>query len=149
MYVTDQPIPLASLLAQQPDANCGAMASFVGMVRNHHQNRQVEKLYYECYANMANKQIGRIIERIKTDTGVHKIQVMHRVGWIEIQDAAIVIVVFAAHRDEAFCACRAVIDTIKQEVPIWKHEFFKDGTSQWVGQADAKSSKPTENHMPT
>ena len=132
MFITDQPISTPQFLSQNQDESCGASASFVGTVRNHHQGKSVEKLYYECYKAMANKQIGLIIDRIKETWGVYNIRLLHRVGWLEVGDVAIVIEVQSGHRAEAFEACRAVLEEVKKKIPIWKKEVYTSGQSDWV-----------------
>ena len=140
MFLTNQPIQLEKFLTQKPDPSCGAVASFVGVVRNHHEEKLVKRIYYECYRPMAEKQIQEIIERIKKESGVHDIRVQHRIGWLEVSETAVVIVVTAAHREAAFSACRAVIEGIKQKVPIWKKEVYTDNASQWVSQCQSMES---------
>ncbi len=130
--ITEQSIDLNTFLAHQPDTSCGGVATFTGIVRNHHKGRSVEKLYYECYTSMAEKEMGRITQEVKLEFGVHELRVLHRVGWLDVGEAAIAIWVSAAHRKEAFSACRATIDRIKARVPIWKKEIYVDGTSDWV-----------------
>ena len=132
MFITKNPISLSEFLTAVSDPLCGAVVSFVGMVRNHNEGMEVKELFYECYEPMANKQIGLIIDRVKEETGVYDIRVIHRVGLLRIGDAAVAIAVSAAHRNEAFRACRAVIDEIKERAPIWKKEIYADGESGWV-----------------
>ena len=132
MYMTDQPIAVEAFLKEKPSASCGASVHFIGTVRNHQEGRSVRKLYYECYKSMADKQIAAIIDRAKHTYGVNRIRVSHRVGWLEVGDVAIVIEVSSPHREEAFTACRAVIEEIKKKVPIWKKEVYEDGTSEWI-----------------
>ena len=81
---------------------------------------------------MADKQIQGIIENTKKRWPIEDVQVLHRIGWLNVGEAAVVISVSSAHRDEAFVACRYMIDEIKTQVPIWKKEVFQDGTSEWV-----------------
>lgn len=132
MFITDKPIRLAGFLAQKPSPSCGAVASFVGVVRGHHEGRQVKKIYYDCYSTMADRQIHEIIDSTKKEFGVDEIRVVHRIGWLEAGEAAVTITVSAAHRREAFSACQRVIDRIKSKVPIWKKEVYADGTYEWV-----------------
>ncbi len=131
-WVTDKPIDLAKFLAQKPSPSCGAVASFVGVVRNHHQGKSVSRIYYDCYPKMANQQIQQIVEKTRQDYAADDIRVLHRVGWLEVGEVAVAITVSAAHRQEAFSACRAVIEGIKTTVPIWKKEIYTDGTYEWV-----------------
>lgn len=132
MHITHQPISVEAFLKEKPSASCGASVHFIGTVRNHQDGRAVKKLYYECHKSMADKEIAAIIDRVMRSYGVNRIGVLHRVGWLEVGDVAIIIETSAAHREEAFQACRAVIEEIKKKVPIWKKEVYEDGTSEWV-----------------
>jgi len=132
MHVTREVIDIASFTALKPAEDCGASVCFFGWVRNHHQGRLVARLKYECYETLAEKEIGRIAEEIRGKYQCRHVQVLHRIGMIEIGEAAVAICVSSAHRDAAFRACREVIERIKQTVPIWKQEFYDDGTSEWV-----------------
>ena len=132
MFITDDPINLSEFFSKEVDPTCGATASFVGVVRDHDHGKPVQKLYYECYVSMADKQIRAILENAKRCWPVRNVQVLHRIGWLNVGEAAVVISVSSAHRDEAFAACRYMIEEIKGKVPIWKKEVFKDGTSEWV-----------------
>ena len=81
---------------------------------------------------MAEKEIHKIIESVKLETGVKEIRVIHRIGWLEVGEIAIAIAASGAHRAEAFQACRQVIDRIKADVPIWKKEVYEDDLQAWV-----------------
>lgn len=131
-YITDQPIGLDGYLSKVPHPSCGAVSTFMGVVRNHQNGKCVKTLYYECYQTMAEKQIRLIVDRIRERWSVHDIFVQHRIGWLEVGEIAVVIAVHSAHRDEAFAACRSIIDEIKRTVPIWKKEVYEDDTSEWV-----------------
>ena len=132
MHVTRESIALEKFLTKKIDPACGGVCSFVGLVRNDDHGRAVRRLHYECYASMAEKMIDRIILEAKEIWPIHEITVLHRVGTLEIGEAAVAIHVSAAHRGEAFRACRFVIDEIKTRAPIWKKEIFEDGTGEWV-----------------
>lgn len=132
MYLTYQPISVEGFLKESPPASCGACVHFIGRVRNHQHGRAVKRLYYECYESMAEKQMTVIRDHVQSRYGVERIRVLHRLGWLEIGDVAVVIEVSSAHREEAFAACRAMIEEIKKKVPIWKKEVYEDGTSEWV-----------------
>lgn len=132
MYITRDAIDLHSFLASKPPENCGASACFFGWVRNHHEGRSVTRLNYECYEALANKEIGRFVREVQGKYHGSAVRVLHRVGVIEVGEIAVAIHVSSEHRDEAFRACREVIERIKQTVPIWKQEFYQDGTSDWV-----------------
>ncbi len=131
MSITTDPILLEKFFSNTANSRCGAVASFVGFVRNHDEGQEVRRLYYECYLPMAVKMIADLIHRAKSQWAVEDIRVLHRVGMIEVGEAAVAIVVSSAHRQEAFSACRFVIEGIKREVPIWKKQFFNDDSSEW------------------
>jgi len=131
-YITQAPIRLEDFFSFIPDQSCGALASFVGIVRNHDHGRPVRKLYYECYTSMAERRIGMLVEEARSRWAIGAIRVLHRIGELGIGDAAVAIAVSSAHRAEAFSACRFAIEEIKKSVPIWKMEVFEDGTREWV-----------------
>ena len=130
--ITDQPIDLNAFFEATPDPACGAVASFVGVVRNHDHGRPVHRLRYECYRTMAEKVLASLVDRAKSGWPVTEVRVTHRIGELAIGDAAVAIAVSAAHRDEAFAACRFLIERIKHEVPIWKKQIYGDGSAEWV-----------------
>lgn len=146
-FITDQPILLDTILQDKPEADCGATSLFVGRVRNHHEGRSVARLFYECYPAMADLQIGKIVESAKTSWGVKDVSVLHRAGWLEIGDIAIVIAVHCGHRDEAFQACREILEEIKKTVPIWKKEMYTDGTSDWVLTCQGRPAATRGRHF--
>lgn len=132
MRITQEPIRLNDFFSEGADPSCGAIASFVGLVRNHDHGRRVLKLHYECYRSMAEKMLEWIVVEAKERWPVHEVLVRHRIGTLEIGEVAVAIAVSSAHRAEAFQACRFVIEEIKRRVPIWKKEIFEDGTGEWV-----------------
>ncbi len=132
MFITDKPVPLNEFLNRAPSSSCGAVATFVGIVRNHHEEKKVKGLYYDSYRSMAEKEIAALIVGIKKKVCVDEILVLHRVGWLEVGEAAVAVWVSAAHREDAFKACRMAIDGIKKNVPIWKKEVYEDSTQDWV-----------------
>lgn len=133
--ITRQVIDLEKFMAQKSDPSCGASVVFVGKVRNHHAGRMVKSLFYECYEAMAEKQVAWILERARKSGRIHYARAIHRVGKLEIGDIAVVVEVSSTHRNEAFEACRTIIDAIKSEVPIWKKETYLDGQEEWVSCA--------------
>ena len=132
MSITDKPILLQDFFSFAPDPSCGALASFVGIVRELDHGRLVKRLHYECYGSMADKMIQILIEEAKQKWNPHEIRLLHRVGTLEIGEAAVAIAVRSIHRTEALSACAYLIEAVKKRVPIWKKEIFKDGTSEWV-----------------
>jgi MoaE-MoaD fusion protein len=105
----------------------GAIVIFDGMVRNHSRNRKTLYLEYEAYESMALAKLQELAEESRRRFAIRNVAIVHRLGRIEIGESSVLIAVYSAHRAAAFEACRWVIDTLKQTVPIWKKEFFEDG----------------------
>jgi molybdopterin synthase catalytic subunit len=130
-FLTRDPIDAASLGASVPTSKDGAVATFSGVVRDHHDGRAVLWLEYEAHEEMAQKQIGALIEDARRRWPIGGVVIQHRLGRLEIGETSVAIAVAAAHRAEALEACRWLIDTLKEQVPIFKKEVYADGTS-WV-----------------
>jgi len=131
-FLVHIPIDEARLLASVRLPARGGTALFVGTVRSHHQGRGVVRLEYSAYAPMAEAECARIVEEACQRWPV-AVALEHRLGTLEVGEAAVVVAVAGAHRDEAFAACRHVIEELKRRVPIWKRETFEDGAVEWVG----------------
>lgn len=123
------------LRRQVADPASGACVVFEGWVRNHHEGRSVLRLEYEVYEPLALKEAERIFAEAEETFGPLKASAVHRAGMLEIGGLAVVVAVSTAHRDEAFNACRFLIDEIKARLPIWKKEYFADGSAEWVNCA--------------
>ncbi len=121
--------PLREKLAH-PEA--GAYVSFEGWVRNHNDGKPVEKLAYEAFASLAQKEGEQIIQEALNRFQIKKAECIHRVGPLAIGEMAVWVGVTSAHREEAFQACRYIIDEVKIRLPIWKKEYYADGTAEWV-----------------
>lgn len=130
-FVTDQPLDLAALTRQLASPAQGGVASFVGLVRNHHGGRVVEALSYSAYGPMAERRCAEIVAEAEARWPA-TVALAHRIGDLQIGDAAVIVVAASAHRDAAFDACRYVIEEVKRRVPIWKRERYADGTEAWV-----------------
>ena len=130
-YLKEQPLDVRSVAHQVVGAEHGGVVTFIGAVRNHHAGRTVLRLEYSAYGPMADLELGRILEEAASRWPA-KVAAEHRIGMLEVGDAAVIVVAAAPHRDAAFDACRYVIDEIKRRVPIWKREHYADGTSGWV-----------------
>lgn len=111
---------------------CGGIGIFIGTVRNHHEGRAVKALKYTAYAPVAEKMIRQIEQDIQLKYGVSYVRVVHRIGVLDIGDTAIIAMAYAPHRREAFAACEEAVERVKHEVPVWKEEFYMDGSSQFV-----------------
>lgn len=118
--------------AELADPACGGYATFEGWVRNSNEGHAVLRLEYQAYAALASKEGQRIVAAAADRLPLHHALCVHRVGALEIGDLAVWVAVSAGHRDEAFRACRFIIDEIKHRVPIWKKEHYVNGDSGWV-----------------
>jgi molybdopterin synthase catalytic subunit len=130
-FLTPDTIELASLVATVESPERGAIACFLGVVRNHHGNRAVVRLHYSAYGPMAEAECARIVAEAESRWQV-VVALRHRTGRLEVGETAVAIAAASAHRDEAFAACRWVIEEVKRRVPIWKQEFYADGSVAWV-----------------
>ena len=137
-FLSDTPLDLSTLIARVEAADRGAVASFLGLVRDHQDGREVTRLEYSAYPPMAEVECARIVSEAETRWPV-RVALEHRIGGLEIGDAAVAIAAAGAHREEAFAACRFVIEEVKRRVPIWKQEFYADGTVGWVAAGGALS----------
>ncbi len=131
--LTDDEIDLAALVARVAHPGAGAIATFSGTVRDHSRERDVDRLEYEIFAEMAIAELDRIARAIAERHGLIAIGVVHRGGRCEIGATTVAIACSAPHRAQALAACRDTIDTLKQTVPIWKKEIYRDGAA-WIGQ---------------
>ena len=131
-YLVTDPIDVGALLALVQSPERGGVACFLGTVRNHQRGREVVRLEYSAYGPMVEAECARIRAEAESRWDV-AVALRHRVGELEIGDTAVAIAAASAHRDEAFLACRYVIEEVKRRLPIWKREVFADGTVEWVG----------------
>ncbi len=131
--VTDAPLDLGAVVARVSQPGAGAIASFLGTVRDRTGERDVRHLDYEVYEEMAEKELRQIAEDVSERHGLLAIAIAHRSGRCEVGEATVAIACASPHRAEAFAACREAIDTLKERAPIWKKEHYVDGAS-WVGQ---------------
>jgi molybdopterin synthase catalytic subunit len=127
--VVRDPIDLAALAG--PDSGDGALCVFTGVVRNHNDGKSVLHLEYEGYEEMVASIFEEIAQEAKTRFGVTRVSIVHRLGRMEIGETSVAVAVSSPHRKEAFEACRFAIDTLKHKAPIWKKEFYADGSS-WL-----------------
>ncbi|WP_445526408.1 molybdenum cofactor biosynthesis protein MoaE [Streptomyces cyslabdanicus] len=130
--VRETPLSLDEVFKALGDDAAGGTALFVGTVRNHDGGADVDALGYSCHPG-AEAELRRVAEKVAAAYPVRALAAVHRVGDLRVGDLAVVVGVSCPHRGEAFEACRKLIDDLKHEVPIWKHQRFSDGTEEWVG----------------
>jgi len=136
-HLTDDAIDSAALGRRTMRPSDGACIVFEGVVRDHHEGKRVESIFYDAYRPMAEKEITKIVDEVRSKLPGVAIGVIHRLGHLRVGDASIAIVCTAPHRAEAYEASRMLIDRIKQTVPIWKKERGPGG-EEWVGWQGAK-----------
>ncbi|HEV2372712.1 MAG TPA: molybdenum cofactor biosynthesis protein MoaE [Streptosporangiaceae bacterium] len=129
-----EPLSVEEVLASVADRGAGGTALFVGTVRDHDRGQGVTGLSYSAHPS-AQAELRKVAEKVAAGFDVGALAVIHRVGDLDVGDLAVVAAASCPHRAEAFEACRAVVEEVKHEVPIWKHQRFSDGTSEWVNSA--------------
>ncbi len=127
--LSSEPLPIALL---KPGLAVGAVVSFRGLVRDHNEGRIVQSLQYEAFSELAVKEGERILSEARAKFRVDEVACVHRVGHLQLGEDAILVEAASGHRQEAFDACRWVVDEVKARVPIWKKEFYTDGESAWL-----------------
>jgi molybdopterin synthase catalytic subunit len=133
--LTEQPIELSDYEALVSHESAGAVVGFAGVVRDHDGGRSVTRLEYSAHPS-AQQTLADVAAEIAADSnGVRAIAVSHRIGTLQIGDAALVAAFAADHRAAAFETCARLVDTVKARLPVWKHQFFADGSDQWVNSA--------------
>jgi molybdopterin synthase catalytic subunit len=134
--ITTDPLDTVAIAATVATPACGAVATFVGLVRDHNAGRQVLWLDYEAYAPLATTTFARIGSEAAARWPSVNVAIHHRVGRLAIGEASVVIAAGSAHRADAFAACRYAIERVKQIAPVWKHEHFEGG-DVWIEGATA------------
>lgn len=130
--ISDRAISEQELKQQLLNHSCGACVSFEGWIRNHNEGRPVTRLEYEVYRPLAIAEGERILQEACRRYDIADASCVHREGLLELGDVAVIAAAVASHRDDAFRACRYIIDEVKRRLPIWKREHYSDGTSHWV-----------------
>ena len=128
----EAPLDVAEVMAALDDVGSGGLNLFVGRVRDHDHGLGVRGLEYSAHPT-ALDQLRRVCSAVAEEYDVRAVAAVHRVGRLEIGDIAVIVATASAHRGTSFEASRALIDTLKSEVPIWKHQRFADGSEEWVG----------------
>ena len=129
--IVEHPIEPAAILADLAGSSDGAVALFLGIVRDHHEGRTVLRLEYHAYPEMALQVMRRIAAEAGSRFGASAVALVHRIGSLRVGETSVAVAVATEHRAEAFAACRHAMERIKTEVPIWKKEHFEGGES-WV-----------------
>lgn len=135
--VVEEPLELQALIDAVSHDAAGAVATFLGVVRDHNDGQPVTVLEYHAYRSMAETEVAAIVREVEAEVTGARVAVKHRVGRLKVGEPAVICAASAPHRDEAFRACRLLIDRIKARVPIWKKEHGPTGP-HWVGWADAR-----------
>ena len=134
VFVTDKVISAAHLATLVQSKKSGAVVTFSGDVRNHDGDKDVSALTYEIHPS-AQDVLKSIVSEVSARFAINDVSVAHRYGDIAIGECAFAVAVSADHREAAFEACRALVATVKEKLPIWKHQVFADGSDQWVNFA--------------
>lgn len=130
--IRETPLDVTEVLDALDDDASGGVTLFVGRVRDHDGGKGVTGLDYQAHPS-ALARLADVAEKVAADHGVAGLVAVHRTGHLDIGDIAVIVATASGHRGEAFAASRDLIDTLKAEVPIWKHQVFTDGTDEWVG----------------
>ncbi len=146
--LSDESVDIALLHEALKHAGSGGFCAFEGWVRDSNEGREVDGLEYEAYAELAQAEGERILEEAITRYGVTDARCVHRTGHLHVSDLAVWVGVCAPHRDEAFRACRYIIDEIKHRLPIWKKEHYLTGESHWVACTHVYREHEHEAHQP-
>ncbi|NPA52316.1 MAG: molybdenum cofactor biosynthesis protein MoaE [Aquificae bacterium] len=131
IYIGENWFDLQLILDSYKDQTCGAVDIFIGIPRSSIEDGDVKELHYEAYTSMAQKLIQEIIQEAKEKYNIKHAVVHHRTGIVPVTVPSFLVAVWAGHRQEAFIACRYIVDNVKARVPIWKKEVFKTGKESW------------------
>ena len=133
LVLSAEPLDVAAVIAEAASDDAGAMSTFVGTVRRSSRGREVVRLEYEAFEEMAEPMLRSLADELTERHGLCAVAIHHRVGVVEIGEPSVVIAVSAPHRAAAIEACREAIDTLKQTIPLWKKEIYADG-EEWIGR---------------
>ena len=131
--VTEEPLSLEAVAAEVADERAGAVATFTGTVRRQSRGREVTRLEYEAYAEMAEEVMAKLAAELEQRYELCAVAIHHRVGVLGIGEASVLIAVSAPHRQDALAACTDAIDALKETVPLWKKEIYEGG-EEWIGR---------------
>jgi molybdopterin synthase catalytic subunit len=137
--IRETPLSIDECFAAVQHSSAGGVVVFVGVVRDHNAGRSVTLLEYQAYSSMAERELRSLAEEIRAELPGVRLACLHRVGALSVGDLAVVCAASAPHRQQAFTACQALIDRLKQRVPVWKREHDAEGP-HWVGFVDVRLS---------
>lgn len=129
--ITHRPLSVDAAMRAVRTADCGAIALFVGTVRDQNAGRRVRRMRYSAYGEMAEKEFRAIALAVRRRWEIGQVYIAHRTGMLRLTQASVVIAISAPHRAEAFAACRYAIERLKKKAPIWKEEFYARGKA-WI-----------------
>lgn len=124
VQITTERLDITNAIEYVSSPKCGAIATFIGTVRNENEGKNVTAVEYTAFKEMAEKEMKKIVDEALNKWKLGKIYLVHRIGKLVVGEASVIIAVSSAHRAESFEACRSIIETLKQTVPIWKKEHF-------------------------
>ena len=131
-FINQEVIHPDLMVTENPDQQSGAKSVFEGIVRESNLGKSVTSLEYQCYEELAVKEGNLIISEALSTFDINYAYCVHRIGLLNIGDTAVIVLVYAEHRDDSFKACRFIIDEVKSRVPIWKKELYVSGESEWL-----------------
>lgn len=137
-YITDKHIDVNGLMSLYQDDEAGAVVIFSGTVRKTSSAKQVSHLFYEAALEIAEKMMLEIISEAKSKWNLSSVFAIHRIGEVKIGESAVLVITATPHRKEAYDANRFIIEKIKHELPLWKCEYFVDGTKKWGGNCNCQ-----------
>ncbi|MCK8514828.1 molybdenum cofactor biosynthesis protein MoaE [Methylonatrum kenyense] len=145
--MTEQPLDMGQLLRETENDACGALVVFGGIVRNHHAGKGVSGMSYSAYGPMAEKVLAELEQETLQKFPVSECRIVHRTGDLAIGEASVLVVVRAPHRGDAFDGARYAIDTLKVRLPVWKHDFYEDGSDAYQDGVplETAASRDAEN----
>ncbi|MDO5048754.1 MAG: molybdenum cofactor biosynthesis protein MoaE [Actinomycetaceae bacterium] len=141
--ISSDPVDEHVISAEVQDDRAGAIVTFTGAVRNHDQGRGVTSIEYSSHPT-APQIMREILTEIGMREGVHAVSCVHRVGHVSVGQNAMVAVVAASHRSQAFSAVSDLVDEVKERLPVWKKQHFPDGSHEWTGIAELKDADANE-----
>ena len=139
--IQETPLDTAEALSVVAGIDRGAIATFIGTVRDHHRGRRVVRLEYDAYAAMAERVMREIGAEVEERFGCPDVAILHRIGSVPIGEASVIVAVSAPHRKEALAACAHAIERVKAILPIWKKEYFEGG-SIWIEGPEETTADP-------